>query len=109
MTDCTNREGHDSLYDLMEQAKSPSLAAKQAYINALETEYANAEGEVDALKRENERLRGLPSLIPHTWLDPLLTGDGKVDVSDCNERQIEALLQAVKHRMVDALLEGSER
>ena len=57
----------------------------------------------DGVDHKSELTGSLASLVPTTWLDPLLTGANKIlpDGSSFGFKDIERLLRAIKKRIAE--------
>ena len=53
----------------------------------------------DEIRRRSNGLSCIHNEIPTNWLDSLLTGPGRVDLSRCDNKQIEELLRRLKERV----------
>ena len=51
------------------------------------------------ITRLSNGLASIHNEIPTNWLDSLLTGPDKVDLSRCDNRQVEELLRRLKKRV----------
>lgn len=74
-----------------------TISEAEACIEEIAEEYAKQKCKQHGIK--------LLKCVPHTWLDPLMTGDEKVIKTPYDEQDIERLLVAIRKRMLSKSLE----